>query len=43
MKTSRRRFLQSTAPALALSWGGLKLYAGRTDQPAADVRPVSGT
>lgn len=38
MKTSRRTFLQSTA--LALTWGGLKLYAGHSHDPAVAPRPV---
>jgi beta-galactosidase GanA len=40
MKTSRRTFLQSTAPAFALTWGGLKLYAGHSDDTAVATRPV---
>jgi hypothetical protein len=40
MKTSRRTFLQSTAPAIALTWGGLKLYAGNSDEAAGNIRPV---
>ncbi len=40
MKTSRRTFLQSTAPALALTWGGLKLYASHSDEAAGNIRPV---
>ena len=39
MQTSRRTFLQSTAPALALTWGGLKLYAGHSEA-AGYIRPV---
>src|ERR1700722_2539953 len=40
MKTSRRTFLQSSAPALALTWGALKLYAGHSDDAAIATRPV---
>ena len=40
MHTSRRAFLQSTAPALALTWGGLRLYAGSAQGSADLVRQV---
>lgn len=40
MHTSRRTFLQSTAPALALTWGGLNLYADHAEDSAQKARPV---
>ena len=40
MHTSRRKFLQSTAPALALTWGGMRLLANRAEEIAGVVRPV---
>lgn len=40
MQTSRRTFLQSTAPALALSWSGLRLCAGHAEESNQSVRPV---
>ncbi len=40
MQTSRRTFLRSTAPAIALTWGGLRLYSGHAEKRAINVRAV---
>jgi len=40
MHTSRRTFLQTTAPALALTWGGMNLLAGRAEEGAPLAKPV---